>query len=71
MWSGQGGETFLEKVCRILHEEEFSGDVFTWSCRQFGVKDPSELYLRDGEEKAAEEIQAPSGSKTDGSEQGP
>lgn len=54
----KGGETFLEKVCRILHEEEFSGDVFTWSCRQFGVKDPSELYLRDGEEKAAEEIQA-------------
>lgn len=54
----KGGETFLEKVCRILHEEEFSGDVFTWSCRQFGVKDPSELYLRDGEEKAAEEIRA-------------
>ena len=54
----KGGETFLEKVCRILHEEEFSGEVYTWSCRQFGVKDPSELYLRDGKEKASQEIQA-------------
>lgn len=52
----KGGETFLEKVCRVLREEEFSGEVYTWSCKQFGVKDPSELYLRDGDETAAEEI---------------
>ena len=53
----QGGQTFLAKICRILREEEFIGEVYTWSCRQFGVKDPSELYLRDGAEKAAEKIQ--------------
>jgi hypothetical protein len=52
----KGGETFLEKVCRVLHEEGYSGQVFTWSCRQFGVKDPSELYMKYGEE-AAEKIQ--------------
>lgn len=53
----QGGQTFLAKVCRILKEEEFLGEVYTWSCKQFGVKDPSELYLRDGAEKASEKIQ--------------
>lgn len=53
----QGGQTFLSKVCRILHEEEFIGEVYTWSCKQFGVKDPSELYLKEGAEKAAEKIQ--------------
>lgn len=53
----KGGETFLEKVCRVLHEEEFSGEVFTWSCKEFGVKDPSELYMRDGAEEAAAKIQ--------------
>jgi hypothetical protein len=53
----KGGETFLEKVCRILHEEGFAGQVFMFSCRQFGVKDPSELYLKFGKEDAAEKIQ--------------
>lgn len=52
----KGGETFLEKVCRVLHEEEYTGEVYTWSCKQFGVKDPSDLYLKYGEE-AAEKIQ--------------
>ena len=52
----QGGQTFLAKICRILKEEEFLGEVYTWSCKQFGVKDPSELYLKEGEEKAAEKI---------------
>ncbi len=53
----QGGQTFLAKICRILKEEDFIGEVYTWSCKQFGVKDPSELYLRDGAEKASEKIQ--------------
>ncbi len=53
----KGGETFLEKVCRILHEEEYSGEVYTWSCKQFGVKDPSDLYLKYGEEDAAQKVQ--------------
>lgn len=53
----RGGDVFLEKVCRILREENYAGDVYTWSCRQFGVKDPSELFLKEGEEKAREKIQ--------------
>ena len=52
-----GGDVFLEKVCRILHEEGYAGDVYTWSCRQFGVKDPSELFIKEGEETAREKIQ--------------
>ena len=53
----KGGKTFLEKVCRTLREEEFSGEVYTFSCKQFGVKDPSELYLKHGQEQAAAELQ--------------
>ena len=53
----KGGETFLSKICKTLSEEEFIGSVYVWSCKQFGVKDPSELYLRDGEEEAAKKIQ--------------
>lgn len=49
----KGGDTFLEKVCRTLHEEGFAGDVYTFSCGQFGCKDPSELYMNLGEEEAA------------------
>ncbi len=52
----KGGETFVNKVCTILAETKFTGEVYIWNCDQFGVKDPSELYLRDGE-KAAEKIQ--------------
>lgn len=53
----KGGETFLEKVCRVLHEEGYAGEVYTWSCKQYGVKDPSDLYLKYGEEEAADMIQ--------------
>lgn len=53
----RGGNVFLEKVCRILREEGYAGDVHTWSCGQFGVKDPSELYIKEGEEAAREKIQ--------------
>ena len=52
----KGGETFINKVCKILAETKFTGQVFTWSCGQFGVKDPSELYIRDGD-MAAGKIQ--------------
>ena len=52
----KGGETFINKVCQILAETKFTGQVFTWSCGQFGVKDPSELYIRDGD-MAAGKIQ--------------
>ena len=52
----KGGETFLAKVTQILREGEFIGKVYKWSCRAFGVKDPSELYIKDGEEEAREKI---------------
>lgn len=51
-----GGQVFADKTCRVLQEEGFTGEVYIWSCGQFGVKDPSELYLRDGAEKAAGQI---------------
>lgn len=53
----KGGDTFLEKVCRTLKECEFAGDLYTFSCSQFGAKDPSELYINEGVEKATEDIQ--------------
>ena len=53
----KGGETFLEKVCRVLHEEGYAGEVYTFSCKQYGVKDPSDLYLKYGEEEAADMVQ--------------
>ena len=53
----KGGETFLEKICRVLHEEGYAGEVYTWSCKQYGVKDPSDLYLKYGEEEAADMVQ--------------
>lgn len=52
----KGGETFLEKVCRVLREEGYAGDVYTWSCKALGVKDPSELYIRDGKDEAKAKI---------------
>ena len=51
----RGGSTFFEKVCRILHEAQFSGEVYSFSCKQFEAKDPSEVYLKD-REGAADKI---------------
>lgn len=48
----RGGETFFQKITKALHDAEFIGEVYRWSCHSFGVKDPSDLYLRDGEEEA-------------------
>ena len=52
----QGGQTFLATMCKKLHDGNYGGKVYTWSCGQFGVKDPSELYLKKGKEKAKELI---------------
>lgn len=51
-----GGETFFKKVCRGLKEGDFIGKVYRWSCGRLGVKDPSELYLKHGQEDAAQMI---------------
>ncbi len=48
-----GGDTFITKTCRGLREGGFSGTVKVWSCKNFGVKDPSELYMKQGKEEAA------------------
>ena len=44
----KGGETFLAKVTRALREGGFIGEVYKWSCRTLGCKDPSEVYLKYG-----------------------
>lgn len=50
----QGGQTFLKTMCQRLYQGNYAGKVYSFSCGQFGVKDPSELYLKYGKEKAAE-----------------
>ena len=42
----KGGEAFLAKVTRALREGKFVGEVYKWSCRTLGCKDPSEVYMK-------------------------
>lgn len=51
----KGGETFLQKVTQTLREGEFIGEVYTWSCQSFGVKDPSQLFIDKGGGEGGEE----------------
>lgn len=51
-----GGETFFRKVTKGLKDGGFIGKVYRWSCDRLGVKDPSELYLKHGQEEAAKLI---------------
>ena len=53
----RGGDTFLTKMTTRLRDGGFIGEVYVWSCGQFGVKDPSELYIRFGKEAAVGKIQ--------------
>lgn len=52
----RGGQTFLRQMSQKLRDGNFSGKVYMWSCQQFGVKDPSELFIRDGKDTATEKI---------------
>ena len=52
----KGGETFLAKVIRALREGHFIGEVYKWSCKTIGCKDPSEVYVKYGKEDAAAKI---------------
>ena len=52
----KGGETFLQKVTTALREGKFIGQVYTWSCKNLGCKDPSDVYIRYGKEEAAPKI---------------
>ena len=51
-----GGQTFLTQMKQKLRQGEFIGEVYTWSCGQFGVKDPSDLYTKFGVEEATKKI---------------
>lgn len=48
-----GGDTFLNKLCQELRAGKFIGEVYVWSCKQLGEKDPSDVYLKHGQQEAA------------------
>ena len=54
----KGGETFLHKVTTALRDGKFIGQVYKWSCKNFGCKDPSDVYIKYGKEEAAEKIKS-------------
>lgn len=54
----KGGEIFLQKVTTALREGKFVGQVYTWSCKNLGCKDPSDVYVKYGKEEAAEKIKS-------------
>jgi len=52
----KGGDTFIAKVCAGLREGGFIGEVYTWACSTMGEKDPSDLYLKYGQQEASDMI---------------
>lgn len=54
----RGGDTFLQQMCQKLEQGEFSGAVYTWSCKEHGVKDPSDLLIKYSKDDAAAKVQA-------------
>ena len=52
----QGGETFVRKVCQKLSASAFKSQVHIWGCEALGTKDPSDLYIKHGQEEAAKMI---------------
>ena len=52
----KGGETFLTKVTKALKEGNFIGEVYKWSCKNLGCKDPSDVLIKYGKEDAGEKI---------------
>lgn len=52
----KGGETFYQKVCDQLRKQRITDTIYSWSCGQYGCKDPSALYLCYGEEDAKQKI---------------
>jgi len=54
----KGGETFLHKVTTALRDGNFIGQVYKWSCKNLGCKDPSDVYIKYGKEEAAEKIRS-------------
>ncbi len=52
----QGGETFVRKICQKLSASAFKSQVHIWTCEALGTKDPSDLYIKHGQEEAAKMI---------------
>ena len=52
----QGGNTFIQTMTTRLRDGDFHGEVYVWSCKQFDCKDPSDLFIKYGEEEAKEKI---------------
>ena len=46
----QGGEAFFQQLMRKLSDGGFAGTIRTMTVGPLGVKDPSELWCRDGED---------------------
>ena len=51
-----GGDTFIHKICTGLRDGGYEGEVYEWSCKALGEKDPSDLYIKHGREQAAKLI---------------
>lgn len=52
----QGGHAFLKNVTTKLKDFEYTGEVYQFSCKVYGVKDPSELFTKYGEQDAREKL---------------
>lgn len=52
----QGGQAFLKNITTKLKDFNFLGEVYQFSCKQFGVKDPSALYIKYGKEEARKKL---------------
>lgn len=48
-----GGQTFLDQMRQKLFDGGFTGEAYTWTCGPTGKKDPSDVYLAEGIDKAA------------------
>lgn len=46
--SDKGGETFIKQVTAKLYDGEYQGEVYIFNLKDSGVKDPSELYIKQG-----------------------
>lgn len=52
----QGGKTFYTQMIQKLHDGGYVGEVYAWSCRSEGVKDPSDLFIKLGRDPAIRAI---------------
>lgn len=46
----QGGKAFREQMIAKLREGGFAGEMYEFKCDTYGVKDPSDLYIKYGED---------------------